>query len=135
MTRGWRFPTLALLMLTLACTLLFSPSLQGQDHVVSQTDLHRAMQKAAQARQENQSKVEKFFNQKRVQQTLKSAKIDPAQVQKAVSSLNDDELARLASQTDKAQQDIAGGALNNTQITYIIIAIATALIVTLIFVA
>jgi len=44
-------------------------------------------------------------------------------------------LARLASQTDKVQRDIAAGALTNTQITYIIIALATALLVTLIFVA
>ncbi len=136
MTRGWRdFQNLALAVLALTSTLLLSPSLRAQDHVVSRADLHRAMRSATEVRQENQRKVEKFFTQERVRETLKSAKIDPARVQKAVPSLSDDELARLASQTDKVQNDMAGGALTNTQITYIIIAIATALIVTLIFVA
>ena len=136
MTCGWRdFQNLALASLTLTSTLLLSPSLRAQDHVVSRADLHQAMRSAAQVRQENQSKVEKFFAQERVQETLKSAKIDAARVQKAIPSLTDDELARLAAQTDKVQKDMTAGALNNTQITYIIIAIATALIVTLIFVA
>ena len=136
MTRGWRDShTLITVTLTIACSLLLLPSLRAQDHVVSRSDLHQAMRSAAQIRQENQSKVEKFFAQERVQETLKSAKIDAARVQKAVPSLTDDELARLAAQTDKVQKDMTAGALNNTQITYIIIAIATALIVTLIFVA
>ena len=70
-----------------------------------------------------------------VKKALKTTRIDPEKIQKAVPSLSDEELARLAAQTDKVQRDIAAGALNNTQITYIIIAIATALLVTLIFVA
>ena len=136
MTRGWRdFQNLALAILALTSTVLLSPGLRAQDHVVSQADLHQAMRSAAQVRQENQRKVEKFFTQERVQETLKGAKIDPAKVRKAIPSLSDDELARLASQTDKVQNDMLGGALTNLQITYIIIAIATALIVTLIFVA
>jgi len=79
--------------------------------------------------------VQEFFSEERVKKALKTTRMDPQKIQKAVPSLSDEELARLASQTDKVQRDVAAGALTNTQITYIIIALATALLVTLIFVA
>lgn len=134
MTRGVRDSrTLALLMLNLAWMFLLSPVLRAQDHVVSPADLQQAARSAAQVRQQNLSKVENFFSREPAQKALKNTKIDPAKLQQAVSSLSDDELARLASQTDKVQKDISAGALTNLQITYIIIALATALIVILIF--
>lgn len=43
--------------------------------------------------------------------------------------LSDDELAGLASRIDSAQTDFAGGSLDNEHITYIIIALAAAVIV------
>ena len=54
------------------------------------------------------------------------------QVKTAVSQLNDDELARLQSRTEKVQRDLAAGSLTNQELTYIIIALATAVIVILI---
>ena len=41
----------------------------------------------------------------------------------------DEELARLAARTDKVQRDMAAGALTNQQITYILIALGTAVLV------
>ena len=126
--------TLAHLALVLAFMLLLPLALPAQDgHVVSPAELHQALQSATQTRQQNLAKVDKFFSQDAAQKALKTAKIDPAKVQKAAASLNDDELARLASRTDKVQKDISAGVLTNLQITYIIIALATALIVILIF--
>lgn len=135
MTRSLPGPrSLAHLVLGLVVTLLLPLALPARDaHVVSPAELHQAVQNAAQARQQNLAKVEKFFSQDAAQKALKTAKIDPAKVQKAAASLNDDELARLASRTDRVQNDISAGALTNLQITYIIIALATALIVILIF--
>jgi uncharacterized protein DUF6627 len=126
--------TLAHLAFVLALTLLLPLALPAQDsHVVSPTELHQAVQSAAQTRQQNLTKVEEFFSRDAAQKALKTARIDPSKVQKAAASLNDDELARLASRTDKVQKDISAGVLTNLQITYIIIALATALIVILIF--
>jgi len=51
---------------------------------------------------------------------------------KCVSTLSADELANLAARTRKIQNDFAAGALNNEQLTYIVIAIGTALLVILI---
>ena len=103
--------------------------------MVPAADLQQQIQNTAHARERNLAKVQKFFSEECVKKALKTTRMDPQKIQKAIPSLSDEELARLASQTDKVQRDIAAGALTNTQITYIIIALATALLVTLIFVA
>ena len=101
----------------------------AQDHVVSPAELQQATASAACSRQQKIDKVEKFFSSEQAEKALKSAHLDAVQVKKAVPTLNDKELARLASRADKAQKDFAAGALTNQQITYILIALATAVIV------
>ena len=100
-----------MLITSLVCALGFllqSPSLlASQNHVVSPTDLQQATVSVARTRQQNLTKVEKFFSSKRAKQALKSAHLDPVQIKKAVPSLSDQELARLASRADKAQKDFA----------------------------
>lgn len=126
--------SLGCLGLALAVTLMLPAALPAQDeHVVPTAELHQAVRRTAQARQQNLAKVEKFLSQDAAQKALETAKVDPAKVQKAVASLNDDELARLASETDKVQKDISAGALTNEQLTYIIIALVTAVILILVF--
>ena len=101
----------------------------AENHVVSTAELQQATVSAARVRQQNITKVEKFFSSERAEKTLKSAHLDPVQIKKAVPSLSDQELARLASRADKAQKDFAAGALTNLQITYILIALGTAVVV------
>ena len=121
------------LIASLACALgfLFSaPSLlAAPQHVVSPAELQQAAVSVSRTRQENVAKVEKLFSTPRAQKALKSAHLDPVQIQQAVPSLDDQELAHLAARADKAQKDFAAGALNNQQITYILIAIGTAVVV------
>ena len=121
------------LVLSLFCIgVLLLPSslcLAAQDHVVSPTELQQATVSAAGTRSQNLAKVEGFFTSKPAQQTLKAAHLNPVQVKDAIPSLSDQELAQLASKVDKVQKDFAAGALNNQQITYILIALATAVIV------
>lgn len=122
-----------ILVTSLACAvgfLLHTPSLQAaQAHVVSPAGLQQATVSVARTRQQNITKVEKFFSSERAEKTLKSAHLDPIQIKKAVPSLSDQELARLASRADKAQKDFAAGDLTNQQITYILIALGTAVVV------
>jgi hypothetical protein len=102
----------------------------GEDHLVSRSDLHGTIVKSAKTRQANLEKVQRFFSSERVRQTLTtSTQTDLKKVENAIPLLNDQELARLAAQTEKVQADLAGGELNNQQITYIIIALATAVVV------
>ncbi len=102
---------------------------QDQEHVVSAADLHRDLIAVARARESNLAKVQSFFSTDRARKALKSANLPYQKVQNAVSSLNDEELARLAARTEKVQADLAAGSLTNQQITYIIIALATAVVV------
>ena len=114
-----------------ALTFAFQSSLlaASQNHVVSPSELQQATASVGRTRQQNISKVEKFFSSEQAKKALKSAHLDPVQVKQAVPTLNDQELARLASRADKAQKDFAAGALTNQQITYILIAIGAAVIV------
>jgi hypothetical protein len=110
-------------------------NLIGEDHVVGSADLHRAVITAAEARKINLNKVQKFFSSELAQTSLKKAKVDFTKVEKAVPFLSDAELARLASQTDSLQKDLAAGSLTNEQLTYIIIALATAVVILIIVAA
>jgi hypothetical protein len=122
-----------MLIASLVCTLGFlfqSPSLSAaQEHVVSRAELQQATVSVARTRQNNVAKVEKFFSTPQAQKALKSAHLDPVQIKQAVPSLSDQELAQLASKADKAQKNFAAGALTNQQITYILIALGTAVVV------
>ncbi|HXH51038.1 MAG TPA: hypothetical protein VNM47_16995 [Terriglobia bacterium] len=119
----------ASLVCALTCVLQTPLLAAAQNHIVSPAELQQATASAAHARQQNIDKVEKFFSSEQAEKALKSAHLDAVQVKKAVPTLSDQELARLASQADKAQKDFAAGALTNQQITYILIALATAVIV------
>ncbi len=123
----------SMLITSLICTLGFlfgSPSLvAGQEHVVSTAELQQATLSIAKTRQENLAKVEKFFSSPQAQKVMKSAHLNPVQIKQAVPSLSDRELAKLAAKADKAQKNFAAGALTNEQITYILIALGTAIVV------
>jgi hypothetical protein len=64
-----------------------------------------------------------------VEKALHSFKMGGDQVMKAVPMLSDAELAQLSAYIDSAQTDFAADALDNEHITYIIIALAAAVIV------
>ena len=100
-----------------------------ESHVVPSAELHRDTAASTASRQANLDKVERFFSSETAQKALRSVKIDGNQVTGALPLLGDEELAQLASRADRAQADFAAGALTNQQITYILIALATAVII------
>jgi len=100
------------------------PSLLAQSHVVSPADLQKEMVVSTQVRQHNVETVRQFLSSPRAESALKSAHINSGQVQTAVSTLSDEELARLASRADKAQADFAGGRLEDRDLLIIVVAIA-----------
>lgn len=108
---------------------LTKSNLIADDHVVNVDDLHNSLVDARNHRQENLTRVENFLDSQTGKNAMETARLDPVEVKKAVSTLNDEELARLASQTQLPQSDLAAGALTNLQLTYIVIALATAVLV------
>lgn len=116
-------------VLLLVTAFVLPPEVMADQHVVTPADLHRQLVAAAQQRERNIEKLDAAFSSAAGQKALTAAHIDAAQVRTAVSQLSDSELAELAARADKAQQDFAAGSLTNQQITYILIALATAVIV------
>jgi hypothetical protein len=104
-------------------------TLVAQTHIVSQTELQRAILGATKARQQNIETIQQFFSSADAQKALKSAHMDPQRVRQAVSGLSDEELARLASRTSKAQADFAAGRLSDRDLIIILIAIAALILI------
>jgi hypothetical protein len=61
--------------------------------------------------------------------TLRTAGMDSRKVEQALALLGDAELAALAQKARTVDSDFEGGSLTNQQITYILIALATAVII------
>jgi len=126
---------IVLMLLTAGVLPLLSQTTSDGDHIVSARDLQQAMRASGQARQDNLAKIDRFFSSDPARKAFEAAKLDPAKASHAVNLLSDEELARLAARTDKLQHDVTAGALSNQQITYILIALATAVIILVIVAA
>jgi Flp pilus assembly protein TadB len=102
---------------------------QAVAHVVSPSELQQAAVKASNARQQNRDEVQQFFSSEKAQNALKSAHIKPEQVKTAVSTLDDAELAQLASRVQKTQADFAAGTLSDRDLIIILVAIAALILI------
>ncbi len=111
--------------------LLGIPSiLSAQTHVVNPADLQKAVLAASEARQHNVETIAGFLSSSdSAQKALKSVGMDPAQVKTAVSSLDDEELARLAAHAEKAQADFAAGRLAERDLLWILIGLAALILI------
>jgi hypothetical protein len=125
-----RFLTVAVIL-----SLLIPQFVVAQAPVVSPSELRQAITAESQIRQKNLDDVRSFFASEPVRSALKTGKVDYQKVEKAVATLSPEEIARLAAKTNQIQTDFAAGALTNQELTYIVIALGTALIVILIVVA
>jgi len=105
------------------------PSLLAQAHVVSPADLQKEVLDASRARRRNLESVRQFLSSPKAVQALKSARMDPARVKTAVSTLSDQELAQLASRAEKAQADFAAGTLSDRDLIIILVAIAALILI------
>ena len=121
--------------LTARILLLLLPAMAtwaAETHVVPLAELHARTVSASDAKQSDLAKLDQFFSSGPARQALDTVKLNGAQIQQAVALLTAEELARLASRTDKIQADLAAGALSNQELTYIVIALATAVLVLII---
>ena len=102
---------------------------EGAAHVVSPSDLQQAAVQASAVRQQNVEQVRQFFSSERAQKALRSAHMNPEQVKNAVSTLDDAELAQLASRAQKTQADFAAGTLSDRDLIIILVAIAALILI------
>lgn len=108
---------------------LSAPSLQAEDHVVSTANLHQAVMSSAAVRQNSVRKVEGFLSSPVVQDVARKSGYNLKEVQQAIPSLSDQELARLVKTTNQVQSGFAAGALTHTQLTLIIAAAIVVVII------
>lgn len=101
----------------------------AQDHVVSPADLQKESAAAANTRQQNLESLNKTFSSPKVESAMKAAKIDPAQVKTAVSSLSDAELAQLSARANLAQQDFSAGTMSDRDLLLVLVAIAALILI------
>ena len=120
------------LICTVIVSLLIPQFVAAQSAPISPSELHQAVTGAAETRQKNLDDVRGFFSSEPARAALRTGKVDYHKVDKAVATMSPDELARLAARTNQLQKDFAAGALTNQQLTYIVIALGTAVLVLLI---
>jgi hypothetical protein len=123
------------LVFLLSMSFAVPQTLIAQAQSVTATELRDAVKNAAAGREKNLEQVRSFFADPAVSKALADAHIDSKRIQKAVSTLDADELARLASRTAQIQSDFAAGALSNQELTYIVIAIGAAVLVLIVVAA
>jgi hypothetical protein len=104
----------------------------AQSHVVSPNELHQQVVTSSRIRQQNVEQIDRFFSSPLAQKALRDHRIDAKQVKTAVSQLSDEELARVAARTEKAQRDFAAGAITDHLLILIVIVIAVVLIAVLV---
>jgi hypothetical protein len=100
--------------------------LQAAEHIVSAEDVHRQLLSAQAERQADEAEIGRFL------QSEGSRSVPGGyarKIEKAVPFLSDEETARLASQVRQIERDVAAGALSNEHLTYIVIALAAAVVV------
>jgi hypothetical protein len=102
---------------------------EGAAHLVSPSELQKATVHASALRQQNEQQVRDFFSSEKAEKALRSAHVNPEQVKNAVSTLDDVELARLASRVNKAQTDFAAGSLSDRDLIIILVAVAVLILI------
>ncbi len=117
------------LVITLAVGGCLWQPLQATEHLVSAAQFHRQVRSAQLRRQAGLQKIENFFRSESARSVLEESKLDAGQIERAVAFLSDQEVARLATQVQGVEQDVVAGSLTNQQLTYIVIALAAAVIV------
>jgi hypothetical protein len=102
---------------------------QAVDHLVSPSDLRKAAVGASQRRQQNLDTLRAFLSSDKATQAMKSAHMNPQQVTESLASLNDEELAQLATRANTAQNNFAAGRLDNRDLLLIMLAIAALILI------
>jgi len=103
-------------------------------HVVPLAELHERSVAATEVRQKDLQQLDGFFSSEPVSKALRAGKLNGEHVREAAALLDNEELSRLAERSRRVQSDFSAGVLTNQELTYIVIALATAVIILVIVV-
>ncbi len=113
----------------------FQPLLGESEHVVTTAQLRQELVKHTLSRRASLGSLQTLFSRPEVAPALEKTVGSPQKILQAAAVLSDDELARLAEKARSIEADFAAGALSNQELTYIVIALGTAVLILVIIVA
>ncbi len=117
------------LVLLLGLVLAIPQDVVAQNHVVSSSAIQKDVAAASASRQKNLAQVESFLSSPEAQRAIKSAHINYQQVKNAVRQLSNDDLARLAARSEKAQKDFAAGRISDRDLIIILVGVAALILI------
>lgn len=104
-----RVTRVALPLLLSAALLAPSYAQAADDHIVPLGELHQQARAAADQRSNNLADIERVLSYPAAARALSKANVNHDQMKTAVSTLSDDELARLADRARASERDVQGG--------------------------
>jgi hypothetical protein len=104
----------------------------SEEHIVSSQSLQQKLESSSAARQQQIATLTEFMSTPTANKAMRDAHIDPVQVQKAIPTLSDRDLASLSARASDTQQKFSAGALGIGLLTLIIVIIAVIIIVAII---
>ena len=96
---------------------------QADRHVVSLGELNKESARPAETRRANEAEIRQLFATVDGQKALKSANVDFAKIDRAVSSMSDEDVARISSRARELNRDFAGGNLTDHDLLVILIVV------------
>ncbi|PYV53944.1 MAG: hypothetical protein DMG91_15870 [Acidobacteria bacterium] len=98
-------------------------------HVVSPAELQANVKEVSWVREQNRSTLRAFLASREAREAIRSTRVSPEQVEQAIPSLSDAELAQLAARASHAQKDFAAGALSREALLIVVIAVVVVIII------
>ena len=113
----------------LSAAMAFPQGAIAQDHVVSTAQVQKDLQAASETRKKQLAEVDGFLGTEQARKAMTEAHIDYRQVNAAVQSLSDEDLARVSAKAAQAQKDFAAGTLSDRDLILIILAVAVIVLI------
>jgi hypothetical protein len=110
-------------------TLTLPQTLCAQDHVVSPADIRRDLQTASDGRQKQIEQIDRFLSSEQAQKALSSTHVEYQQVEKAVRTLSDDDLTKIANRAQRAEDDFSAGNITTTDLVWIILGVVVVILI------
>ena len=113
----------------LVVALAAQPCLPAGSPPVSIDELQKEMVTATQTREQNRATIANLLSAPEVEKSLRTAHINVEQEESAISSLSDEDLAKLAARAQNAQKDLAAGLLGERDLLLILVGIAVIILI------
>lgn len=85
--------------------------LRAEDHIVPLDEVHQQARSSSEARAKAIADIERVLSYPAAAQALQKSHVNEEQMRKAVATLDDSELARLAAQARSSEKDVKGGLI------------------------